>query len=85
MMDGMQVWQYRVTGPGDLPYDMLRYDASYPASERDAARATHHPGDGRRTVTLEHRGVHRGWAPNVARWASFGWAVEPGSVTTRGA
>lgn len=62
-----------VSGDGDLPLDMLRYDCAFPASEEDARRAEHERG--RRVVALVSRRP-RDDGPNQQRWASFGWKVE---------
>jgi hypothetical protein len=67
---------FTVDGRGDFPYDMLRYDLCWPASEAMARRLgpDDHPGE--RTVIL--RGLK---PPTTARWASFGWTVREWSLT----
>lgn len=68
--------EFEVTGTGEFPMDMLRYDRCWPAHEDDSRRI----GDSH--VTLAGvKSVERtiGLAglklPTVARWASFGWLV----------
>lgn len=62
-----------VSGDGELPLDMLRYDCAFPATEEDARRAEHERG--RRAVALVSRRP-RDNGPNRQRWVSFGWKVE---------
>lgn len=71
---------YRVSGAGQFPIDMLRYDACFPASERDSALIQQHD---------EFRQVHvaRYWAKGMAemtdaRWRSFGWQIEENTTVT---
>lgn len=72
--------RFTVEGTGPLPLDMLRYDASYPATEHDSARAFDDHFGRPRAVELEHRSERRDWTPTTARWQSFGWrVVEPGT------
>lgn len=64
--------RYRVSGFGQFPVDMLRYDRAWPASEIDAG-----------TIHASFRNVER-WSvslegldyPTVERWRSFGCEVE---------
>jgi hypothetical protein len=68
---------FTVEGRGEFPLDMLRYDAAWPASERDALTAQDREARGVRQVTLRtimHKGSRRPTI-NVARWHSFGWAL----------
>jgi hypothetical protein len=62
---------FQVTGKGDFPFDMLRYDLCWPASEQDARLlpTDRHPYTGR---TINLKGLK---TPTAARWASFGWNV----------
>lgn len=50
---------------GNLPMDMLRYDACYPL----------HFNDEEVSVTLIHHDSNPKWYPTEARWNSFGWEV----------
>lgn len=68
-------WRFVVSGNGQFPLDMLRYDRCFPVHGEDA-----HKMDARtewREITLEHRHEEptAQWKPTVARWRSFGWNV----------
>lgn len=73
--------QFTVTGHGVFPFDMLRYDRCFPATERDS-HTVEHTTRGRlatgeaRTVTLTMADPKR--LPTEARWQSFGWTVVDG-------
>lgn len=64
---------FTVTGSGVFPLDMLRYDACWPAHEREIwmlggsaeTRDVH--------ISRNVEGKHD--VPTLARWASFGWTV----------
>src|SRR5258706_11113510 len=72
---------FTVSGGGEFPFDMLRYDGCYPASEQEArklgcycqglreARVIDQP-----RFSVELRTCHR-FAPTTARWESFLWKV----------
>lgn len=62
---------FTVTGRGEFPHDMLRYDSCWPYSISDAARMA---GTERRTIKLQTGQLN---SPTVARWDSFGWKVLP--------
>jgi len=68
-------YQYKVTGAGTFPIDMLRYDRAYPASsEAVSAMSTHMRDAGaRERRTVELLSHHH---PTRDRWRSFGWLVE---------
>jgi hypothetical protein len=59
---------FGVTGTGQFPFDMLRYDLCWPSSEFDSRLlgASH-----QRTIILKGLKL-----PTAARWESFGWRVE---------
>lgn len=69
----------KVTGTGDFPVDMLRYDACYPRTTEDALKIlggyTFAFGE-RRTVELVRVSDSRSNGFTPGRWASFGWRVE---------
>jgi hypothetical protein len=68
---------YTVEGCGEFPFDMLRYDASYPTTSSDA-NSIPIPDAGpttRRSVSLTHASDSRIWGPTLGRWESFGWRV----------
>lgn len=60
-----------VEGSGDFPFDMLRYDQCYPASERDSYLMGY---GHKRQVTLTRSSVNA-MPPTYRRWASFLWEV----------
>jgi hypothetical protein len=72
------LYRYAVTGKPSFPYDMLRYDAAWPASEADSAKLYSPRGgeDGNIVVTL-----HSHKLPTEGRWRSFGWYVRDDSNT----
>ncbi len=62
---------YKVSGRGNFPIDMLRYDGVYPASEKDSGIIQSMQNDGgRRTGEVEGRGC------TPAHWESFMWRVD---------
>lgn len=71
-------FEFTVSGYGDFPIDMLRYDSCWPKSGVDSAEVlkSFYPGQDRRGasrfVTLE--GLNE---PTGARWMSFRWTVHP--------
>lgn len=73
--------RFIVTGTGEFPFDMLRYDACHPRHEDEARQlgTTYAKGDlpeGKRQIELESRGRPNHWTPTVDRWRSFGWTVD---------
>jgi hypothetical protein len=72
--------RFTVEGAWPFPYDMLRYDCCYPASEQQSAifeqlgRETTRAG----VVTIELV-ARRRFAPTSARWESFCWKVVQGA------
>jgi hypothetical protein len=72
--------EFTVLGTGEFPFDMLRHDRAWPATESDA-RKLESPGYGREAIN--YRNVERAIklrglvGPTVARWASFGWTAVP--------
>jgi len=79
---------YKVTGCGEFPWDMLRYDRSSPYSEADSYRMNCSGplmGQPERTIKLityiESLAVRKnGFHPCVKLWESFGWCVSEISV-----
>jgi hypothetical protein len=61
--------EFTVDGKGEFPYDMLRYDLCWPASEGDSL-GLHATYGIPRIINL--KGLK---PPTVRRWASFGWTV----------
>lgn len=81
-----RMYRYTVEGAGTFPYDMLRYDGSYPDQQADSLgldlQACIQPRD-RRTVTLIHQYIGPGgWEPCADRWKSFLWTVTESSEVT---
>ena len=75
---------FTVEGGGNFPVDMLRYDACYPATEKDSYLMYVDGFDlGIRKVTLKHRVLKEenldGY-PTLMRWNSFTWSVIPTSI-----
>ena len=64
--------RFKVDGIGDFPFDMLRYDACYPATSEDASRLSERPSGLYRIGLIAHTSLG---APTVGRWNSFGWRV----------
>jgi hypothetical protein len=66
--------EYVVEGTGEFPYDMLRYDCSYPHDEPDSHAIRREYESTRRRVRLRQRSLNTN-GPNIARWRSFSWRV----------
>lgn len=72
---------FTVTGSGDFPFDMLRYDECWPYQSEDAVSVGSTPQISggahfkRRSVRLMTNNPH---APTAGRWSSFTWKAEPG-------
>lgn len=85
----MKMYHFRFqvisTAPGHFPFDMLRYDGCYPASEHpDSATLEEQYTPGGlpkgKTVTLCKCWSDPKWQPTVDRWRSFGWDVVTSSL-----
>lgn len=69
------LFKFTVVGSGVFPFDMLRYDQCWPASENDSAaiertsRRGSHMRDEKITLASN---IDR---TTGARWVSFGWRV----------
>lgn len=61
---------YTVSGEGDFPIDMLRYDASWPYQEADSRRIARQG-----ELSLQVINLRSNKLPHPERWASFGWSV----------
>ncbi len=74
----MYLLQFKVTGCGAFPLDMLRYDACYPATQDDvdnlAASSELALQGCTRTYTLHRRQLLKSETPTVKRWESFLWS-----------
>lgn len=75
---------FTVEGQFDFPFDMLRYDQCWPASESDSAKLHPEPANRPRLerVKLKRHVSQKADLPTVRRWESFGWQVWPKSVNT---
>jgi hypothetical protein len=63
--------EFTVTGKGQFPIDMLRYDLCWPATGSDSTDiANAYRTSGAHRIDL--KGLK---TPTPARWASFGWTV----------
>lgn len=61
-------YDYYVTGRGDFPFDMLRYDACWPATGDDAAKLAPRNLQTHRSILMRSYKE-----PEIGRWSSFGW------------
>lgn len=61
-------------GAGPFPFDMLRYDHCFPASESYSSEVGHdHYEHDRVVIVAKYRHQPGNWTP--ARWKSFGWEL----------
>jgi hypothetical protein len=70
------VYEYFVTGKGEFPWDMLRYDSAWPATGADAAKMAlgfHNPSEAYKGMRSTRLRSYR--PPTIDRWSSFGWSV----------
>jgi len=67
-------YEYFVSGTGEFPFDMLRYDSCWPATGEDAAKIALPFGDANRRKVRSIR-LRSYRPPTVARWSSFTWSV----------
>ena len=61
-----------VTGNGEFPFDMLRYDACWAVDQTDAGRMSMHSRS-LRTVRVRSYSPSSVSTFTPARWESFGW------------
>lgn len=67
---------FTVRGEGAFPFDMLRYDSCWPATENDAATMERAMRPRTRSTAYEVAlSTASPNAPSVPRWESFGWEV----------
>ena len=74
--------EFTVTGIGDVPLDMMRYDRCTPLSQNDVIKAFVptpfglRPTESVRMIRFtEGKGRNYADNPTVKRWNSFGWQV----------
>lgn len=65
----IKMHRYTMTGSGEFPLDMLRYDRAFPDTQADVKILE--AGRAPRRVTL----VSYRW-PTTERWRSFGWSLD---------
>lgn len=73
-----------------FPVDMLRYDACYPADQESVTqiadsldpqvRSEHRAAGKFFKVRISMPVARKELGPTSARWSSFGWQIEPGSL-----
>ena len=68
------IYEYYVSGRGEFPFDMLRYDECWPVSGEDAVSMAIDFGDPERRKTRSIR-LRSYKEPTVGRWSSFVWSV----------
>lgn len=70
---------FTVAGAGDFPFDMLRYDACWPASSADATALSggaHSESMPQRQIVLACKpGDNWRFVPTHGRWNSFTWTA----------
>jgi hypothetical protein len=71
----MALIKFTVEGSGPFPFDMLRYDACWPASENDSAVLERMDREARRHRTVFTLTLATTVHVTEARWESFGWKV----------
>lgn len=67
------MYEYYVTGRGQFAWDMLRYDACWPADSAAAAMLADSITDGGRGMRSIKMRSYR--PPTIERWTSFLWSV----------
>ena len=69
-----RMYSYWVTGKCPFPYDMLRYDAAWPAGNGSGLTSERYMTHDERiaTYSVQLRSYRE---PTVDRWRSFGWSV----------
>lgn len=73
------VQTFTVSGSGQFPFDMLRYDRCWPVQESEMWKFSD---DGQRTLELRRYATNKNDFPTFPRWSSFGWQLDHDSVRT---
>ena len=68
------IYEYFVSGKGEFPFDMLRYDACWPMTGEDADKLDTPYGSAER-IKMRSIRMRSYRQPTIARWQSFLWAV----------
>ena len=66
------LYTYWVTGAGNFPFDMLRYDSAWPARSLDAVQIEWDAKYDRRHRSIMLNSYQE---PTIDRWSSFNWSV----------
>ena len=66
-----KMYEYWVSGRGQFPLDMLRYDLAWPATSQDAAALDNYTG----VRTIRSVKLQSYCEPTIDRWLSFCWSV----------
>lgn len=76
----LYIHTYTVKGSHRFPFDMLRYDQSFPTINGvdglspDSLDSPIYAAS-EREVELRAYNEQKNWLPTIARWRSFGWEV----------
>jgi len=69
-------YEYWVTGFGEFPLDMLRYDSCWPATGSDVSGLNRPEIDPFKPTRKPRSVLLRSYnAPTIERWSSFQWSV----------
>ena len=69
----MKTIVFEVSGKGNFPLDMLRYDQCWPRSPEDVSRILDQVCNGTKKVSINLTSYSQ---PTVDRWKSFCWSCE---------
>ena len=69
----MYYHKFTVTGSGNFPLDMLRYDCCFPYGTEDVANLM--DSRGKRSITLARYVKYKNAGATTGMWNSFGWLV----------
>lgn len=77
-------YEYYVTGSGEFPWDMLRYDACWPTDSIEAFKMGigfwGHDDEYKKLRSIKMRSYRE---PTIGRWSSFTWSVGLHNLETR--
>jgi hypothetical protein len=69
-----RIYEYFVSGTGQFPFDMLRYDAAWPIDNTDAFKiGIDYPQEAAFKIRSIRLRSYK--PPTIARWSSFTWSV----------
>jgi hypothetical protein len=81
-MAKVKIWTFTVFGQFEFPFDMLRYDRAWPASEIESS---HMEAPNPRSTdwrTIRHVKLNSLNTPTAERWNSFGWGISAATPVT---